>query len=309
MGVDNLDIAENSFASGGGGMRASKPALHTRSGAPSRPRRSKAARGLTLRLGYRAPFDWGRALAFLAARAIPALETIDGDVYARDGITVRDNPARACLVVEIAPAHAGAAREIAARLRALFDLDADPGAIAGVLARDPTLAPLVAARPGLRVPGAFDPFEVAVRALLGQQVSVRAASTLTARLAAASPITPAALARAVPRIGVPAARSAALRALARAVHTRAVSLERAADPAEAIVALEALPGVGPWTAHYIAMRALGWRDALPAGDLVLRRALGGIVARDLQARAEAWRPWRAYAVLHLWTACAEGDLP
>jgi AraC family transcriptional regulator, regulatory protein of adaptative response / DNA-3-methyladenine glycosylase II len=279
------------------------------------------SRSLILRLGYRKPFDWPRLLGFLAARAVPGVEDVSVEelTYRREvrlgghagAITVRDDADHACLRVELAPSLAGVAMAVAARLRNLFDLDAHPAEIAEALGADRTLAPLVKAHPGLRVPGAFDGFEVAVRAILGQQVSVRAASTLAARLVAAHGgafPTPKALAACrteeIAKLGLPAARANALIALARAVCDGSLQLDRGAAPDRTIAALEALPGVGPWTAHYVAMRALGWPDAFLAGDLIIRKALGGITARAATDRAEAWRPWRAYAVLHLWTGAS-----
>jgi len=178
-------------------------------------------------------------------------------------------------------------------------------------------------RPGLRVPGAFDPFETTVRCVLGQQVSVRAATTLSGRVAAAlgepatTPFT--GLDRrfptadvvagsdesAIARLGMPGARARAILALAQAFAAGDLKLARSGDPAAALARLVELPGVGDWTAQYLSMRTLGWPDAFPASDLVLRKALGGVTARAATTRAEAWRPFRAYAVLHLWTA--QGD--
>jgi len=214
---------------------------------------------------------------------------------------------------------------LVARVRRLFDLDARPDLIARVLGRDPHLAPLVEARPGLRVPGAIDPFEASVRALLGQQVSVAAATTLAGRFAAAfgaphaggdrltrrfptAREVAAAGPAAIARIGLPAARAAAVHALASAVARGAIRLDGARDLDPFVAELTALPGIGPWTAHYLAMRALHLPDAFPAADLGVRKALRASPSsplpppRELEARAEAWRPFRAYAVLHLWTS-------
>jgi AraC family transcriptional regulator, regulatory protein of adaptative response / DNA-3-methyladenine glycosylase II len=208
---------------------------------------------------------------------------------------------------------------VVARLRRLFDLDAEPGAIAAHLARDPRLAAHVRARPGLRVAGAFEPFEAAARAVLGQQVSLAAARTIEGRLAArlgeavATPHPD--LDRALPSaeslarrstselaalLGVPSRRAATLAAIARAIARGELALD-AGEPTRLVEQIIALPGVGLWTAHYLAMRALGWPDAFPEGDLVLRQALGGISGREARALAERWRPWRAYGATHLWT--------
>jgi AraC family transcriptional regulator of adaptative response / DNA-3-methyladenine glycosylase II len=207
------------------------------------------------------------------------------------------------------------------RLRRLFDLDANPLVIGRHLASDPRLEPLVAANPGLRVPGAWDGFELALRAVLGQQVSVRGASTLAARLCqtfgepAPTPhgtITlfapgPQSLAMATPdriaAIGLPRERAATVQGLARAVAGGTLRLHAGADPAATLAELQSIRGIGAWTAQYIVMRALGWPDAFPAGDLGLRKALAA-GERELLAAAEQWRPWRAYAALHLWMSLA-----
>ena len=204
------------------------------------------------------------------------------------------------------------------RLRALFDLDADPVVIAAALRRDRLLAPSVRSNPGLRVAGAFDGFEVAVRVVVGQQVSVAAATTISGRLARGLgmsvetpflaldrlPATAEAIVEAgedrIAGLGMPGARARTVAALARAVLDGALVL-RPGAPLEATRArLLEIPGVGPWTADMIAMRSLGAADAFPAGDLGVLRAIGTQSIRTAEARAEAWRPWRAYAAMHLW---------
>jgi AraC family transcriptional regulator of adaptative response / DNA-3-methyladenine glycosylase II len=216
--------------------------------------------------------------------------------------------------VRVADAHPLLA--IVERVRLMFDLGADPALIAEHLGSDPMLGPRLRAPPGIRTPGAWDPFELAVRAVLGQQVSVRAATTIAGRIAEAfgSPFddegglhrlfpTAAQLAGApVERAGVMPARADTIRALARAVVDGRVSLYGAADGHAAAQALMELPGIGPWTASYIAMRAYGEPDAFPSGDLVLRQAVGSCTARELEATSQAWRPWRSYAVMLLWQA-------
>jgi AraC family transcriptional regulator of adaptative response / DNA-3-methyladenine glycosylase II len=331
-----LPITEVALASGYRSLRRFHAAFSARFGRPPRalrgaeapraaPVASEPTDGFTLRLEYRPPLDWVALLGFLGARAIPGVEAVDGARWTR---VVRVGDARGTIEVEPAPGGAAAlearfslslaprALPLVARLRALFDLDAHPEVIAAQLALDPRLAPLVAARPGLRVPGAFEPFEVAVRALLGQQVSVRAATTLATRLVArAGGWVPDAATLAtwpledIRALGLPAQRARALHALALAVARGDVCLDRGVDPDATQRALLTLPGVGPWTASYVAMRALGWPDALPAGDLVLRQRLELPDARAVEARAEAWRPWRAYGVLHLWTAGPPGPAP
>jgi AraC family transcriptional regulator, regulatory protein of adaptative response / DNA-3-methyladenine glycosylase II len=205
-------------------------------------------------------------------------------------------------------------RAAAGRARLVLGLDQDHAEIDRALGSDPLLAPLVEARPRLRVAGAWDGFELAVRAVLGQQVSVAAGRRLAERLALSHgeplPEPVGSLERLFPRAerlaaaeiaGMPATRARALQALAAAVADGLVIDERQ-DLETVRAALLELPGIGPWTIEYVAMRALRDPDAFPAGDLVLRNALGGISARELLARADAWRPWRAYAAMHLWTA-------
>lgn len=330
-----LGMAEVAFASGFRSVRRFNAAFRERFGrAPSALRRSGSRAGgdtIVLRLDYRPPLDFTRSLAFLEGRAVPSVETVTDGTYRRT-VRVRDavgwisiapDPLRPSLRAEISSGLAPELMEIVVRLRRMFDLDAHPHAIAAHLASDARLAPLVAARPGVRIAGAFDPFEVLVRAILGQQVSVRGATTLARRLVEAlgEPIeTPfSELQRAFPlperlaaareadiaAIGMPGARARALIASARAVASGEVRLDPGADVDETIAALVALPGIGAWTAQYVAMRALGWPDGFPSSDLVLRRALDVESARELERHAERWRPWRAYAAMHLWTGEAE----
>jgi len=305
-------------------------------GAAGREPRDDAAAGgtwLTLRLACREPFDGRSLLQFLAARAIAGVEEVAQGRYAR---TVRV-PGGSGLVELVPPPAApggnGTAEvllrvrltglrgigQVVSRCRRLFDLDADPQAIAAALAADEALAPLVAARPGLRVPGAYDGFELAVRAVIGQQVSVRGASTLTGRLAArhgtrldgaagpAGPLSvlfprPADLADAdLAGLGLTTARQATLRALAAACAAGRLNVDPGADPDETAGRLAELPGVGPWTVAYILMRT-GDPDAFPGSDLGLRRAMERLGLEP--GRAARWRPWRAYAALHLWAALA-----
>ena len=242
----------------------------------------------------------------------------------RGWVKVEPAAGRHALTVELPMSLAGALPQLLAKLRNLFDLDARPDVIADHLGRDTHLSGGVLSNPGLRVPGAFDGFELAVRAVLGQQVSVRAATTLAGRFAEAfgEPIeTPfPALTRLSPSparvadarldeltgLGLVAARAECVRALARAVCDKVVSLEAGPDPVACMERLMALPGIGSWTAHYIAMRGLRWPDAFPHSDLGLRKALGGRPPREVLELAEAWRPWRAYAAMHLWNGSTNG---
>ncbi len=231
-------------------------------------------------------------------------------------------PGAGCLHVTLRGAGASDAPAVSARLRRLFDCDADPAVIAACLARDPVLAPLVASRPGLRLPGAWDPFETGCRAILGQQIAVAAAIRLAGALAAAfgAPLAeplgalthvfpaPEALVEAdvALALNMPRARGAAIRALAAAALADPDLFAPAESLEAAVLRFTALRGIGPWTAQYIAMRALKLPDALPVGDVGLLRALETATGRPspaaLLARAEAWRPYRAYAAQHLWAA-------
>jgi AraC family transcriptional regulator of adaptative response / DNA-3-methyladenine glycosylase II len=296
------------------------------------PRPTAPGPWLALAGPYRPPYDWDALIAFLGARAITGVETVGARRYCRaiavDGeagiVSVSPAPCNR-LAVTLHMQSDAAMPAILARVRNVFDLSADPRAIAEHLSRDPDLAPRVAARPGLRVPGAWDGFELAVRAILGQQITVHAATALAARLARdhGAPL-PASLAgvetgithlfpsaEAIARadltsLPMPRARSSALSALARAAADDPTLFAPGHDLEAAVRRLCALQGLGPWTAQYIALRALREPDAFPAADVGLQRALLGPdglrpSAADLLARAEAWRPWRAYAALHLWT--------
>lgn len=316
-----VPVTEVALASGFGSVRRFNAAFLERFGrAPSTLRSERVGPGadaevMTLRLDYRPPLDWAALLRFIAARALPGIEAVEGQTYVREvrlgphrgRVRVSEQEPGAPLHAEIAVSLAPVLMPLVARLRRLLDLDAHPLAIAEHLSRDRRLRPLVQAHPGLRVPGAFDGYEIAVRALLGQQVSVAAATTLAGRLIArcgGELPAPEALAampvEAVAAIGLPRARAAALITLATAIAGGEVVLEPGVDPLTTQAALEALPGIGPWTSSYLLMRAIGWPDAFPAGDLVLRNTLGLKTAREVTARAESWRPWRAYAALHLW---------
>jgi AraC family transcriptional regulator of adaptative response / DNA-3-methyladenine glycosylase II len=268
-------------------------------------------------------------LGFLRARAITGVESVDGDTYCRtigfDGqqgtVTVRPADGNA-LAATVRFPKLSALPQIIARLRRVFDLAADPDAIALQLVKDPTLAPLVAARPGLRVPGAWDGFELAVRAVLGQQITVPGAIRLAGALVArfGEPLrepdgalthvfpAPAALVGADPAsMGMPRSRGVALLAVAAAVVADPQIFATGRGLEEAVAQLRSLPGIGEWTAQYIAMRQLREPDAFPAADIGLMRAMANSAgvrpsATALLARAETWRPWRAYAAQHLWAS-------
>ncbi|HEY2048011.1 MAG TPA: AlkA N-terminal domain-containing protein [Caulobacteraceae bacterium] len=303
-------------------------ALRRTGAAPS----ASAGEEVRLTLPYRPPYDWDGLIGFLSMRAIEGVESVRPDRYARSieldgksGLLAVSPAPKDRLAVSIHFPRLSALPAILARVRRIFDLSADPQAIGAHLSLDPDLAWRVAARPGLRVPGAWDGFELAVRAILGQQISVGAATTLAGRIvrdhgaplpetlasveAGITHIFPPARVLAVADLSslpMPRARSASIEALAKSSADGAVPWETSSEYAEAVRELRALPGIGEWTAQYIALRALREPDAFPAADIGLQRALadgGGVrpSTAALLARAEAWRPWRAYAALHLWT--------
>lgn len=257
---------------------------------------------IELKLHYRPPYDWSAFLHFVGRRAITGLESVGGDRYCRNGISVRHNSRENCLVARIDSENVSRLRPAVEQIRFFFDLRANPGEIAAHLRKSPALKGIVAPSGGLRLPGCWDPFELAVRAILGQQVTVRGASTLAARMVERfGPPRADILAEAdLASIGLPRVRAASLQALARAVCDGSLRLDGSAAVSEVMEKLCTLPGIGPWTANYIAMRGLGDPDAFPSSDLGLLKAAGVSSPRRLEALAEAWRPWRSYAALYLW---------
>ena len=241
-------------------------------------------------LPFTLPFDFASLLRFLKARAIPGLESVDDSCYRREDVTVSLAPSQKALAVN------SPSEDVHRRVRHLFDLDADPAAIASHLGKHACLR----LRPGVRVAGCWDPFELAVRAIVGQQISVKGASTLMGRIHSSFGLTPEALAAAdLTAIGLTKSRAETLRSLAALVARDGLQLE----------GLARIRGIGPWTLQYISMRALKNSDAFPAEDLILRRAASTngapLTPKQLIARAEAWRPYRAYAVIALWQAYSE----
>lgn len=331
-----LPMSEVALAAGFGSIRRFNETFQQLFGRPpSTLRRGTGAASpgpageVAILLPYRPPYDWPAMLAFLRARAIPGVEVVARDGYAR---TIEVAGAHGTVAVRPATGNAlratiqfpqlSALPTIVARLRRVFDLIADPEVIGAHLSEDPRLAPLVAARPGLRVAGAWDGFELAVRALLGQQITVAGAATLAGRLVAAygKPLAggveglshvfpgPERLADAdLSSLGLTRARAAALGSLARAVVADPQIFGPRQSLDAAVLKLRALPGIGEWTAQYIAMREMREPDAFPAADLGLMRAMADRKGRRpspgaLLARAERWRPWRAYAAQHLWAS-------
>ena len=325
-----LTLPEVALASGFGSLRRFHAAWQQHYGlSPGALRRSAAlqlAGTVSLRLGWRPPYDAVAMLDFLGRRALAGMEqpcrdgwglrrTLrlgQGERVHTGWVQVHFEPADLRVQVTLSESLAPALPALISRLRSWLDLDADPQAI------DAVLGPSFPSSQGLRVPGTLDGFELAVRAVLGQQITVAAARTLAVRLVQAlgDPIetpfqgldrlfpTPAAVAAAEPdqlgRLGIVRQRQGALQALARAVLQGRLQLHPGADVVQNCAALQTLPGIGDWTAQYIAMRALRWPDAFPAADVALQKALGVRSAKAAAAASEAWRPWRSYAVLRAW---------
>jgi AraC family transcriptional regulator of adaptative response / DNA-3-methyladenine glycosylase II len=333
----SLPMAEIAFAAGFGSIRRFNETFQALFGRP--PGALRRAKGPELPVGaqgeidlllrYQPPYDWPAMLEFLRRRAIPGIERVTGNCYARtlqlDGaagtVTVRPGDGHALRATVRFP-KLSALPSIIARLRRVFDLAADPAPIAAHLAKDPALAPLVKARPGLRVPGAWDGFELAIRAVLGQQITVVAAARLAGRLVAAhgkrlakpdGDLThvfprPEALAGAdLTSLGMPRSRAMALSAVAAAAVADTHLFDATCALDDAITRLRSIRGVGEWTAQYIALRQLREPDAFPAADIGLMRAMASRDGRahsssELLDRANPWRPWRAYAAQHLWAS-------
>jgi AraC family transcriptional regulator of adaptative response / DNA-3-methyladenine glycosylase II len=329
----DLTIIEIAFAAGFGSVRQLNRACRDVFRMPPRELRARrrasdrlaADGGLLLRLPYKGPLDWPRMLDYFAARAIPGVEDVSDGVYRRT-IVLDGDPG----VLEVLAggddhllllAHLPHWRElihIVERARRLASLDVDPDEPARHLGDDPIIGPLLRARPGIRPPGTWDPFETGVRAIIGQQVTIAAANTIAGRLVQrhGQPVaglteldlthtfpSPEALATAdLSGIGIPRSREEAIRSFARAVTEDTVRLDRSVSLEQLVSSITAIDGLGPWTANYLALR-LGERDAYPTTDLGLQRALGRRMRRSVEAPdelSERWRPWRAVAATHLW---------
>lgn len=269
---------------------------------------------------YTAPYDWAAVWQFLAVRATPGVERADAGGYSRSisvngftgSIAVAPFPGADALMVDVAIADPALIPGIVESVARMFDVDHDPSVVATTFSGDRLLKKPLAAHAGVRLPGAWDPFELAVRAILGQQVSVRAATTMAGRVASTwgekietehgadrlfpwpATLTDARL----ENVGIIRKRADTIRVLAQ----RVTSGELSFDSATVLEDLRSIAGIGDWTAQYIAMRALKHTDAFPSGDLVLRRKAGNCTARVLERRSHKWRPWRAYAVMLLWQA-------
>ena len=332
-----MPVTELAFASGFSSLRRFNDAFRTRYGmAPTRLRKKGVEKGSPLmgegtsivQLSYRPPYDWTGMLVFLKGRELKGVEWVTEDFYARTvqlghckgWIKVTQCKERNALMLEFTHSLAPVLPGLLNRIRDMFDLNARPEIISKHLARDRILRPWVRANPGLRVPGAFHGFEMGLRAILGQQVSVKSATTIACRVVASfgqpivtpfpelSRLTPASarIARAsvdsLAKHGIVSARCRSMLALAQAQVSGRLSLDGGDHhrPESTIERLAALPGIGQWTAHYIAMRALRWPDAFPKEDIAVRNNLGGVTAKEAEEMSEGWRPWRSYAVLHIW---------
>ena len=336
----HLPMTELAYAAGFGSVRRFNALFEQRyKMTPGAIRRTAQdeSEGLVLRLAYRPPYAWDALIAYLGGRAMPGLESIvDKSAYVRSvqmegktgWIKVTHLPERGQLALQVAPSLSTVLMPLLAKVRTQFDLDANPTVIQSHLQDDALLAQQMARTPGLRVPGAFDIFELAIRAVLGQQVSVASATTVSGRLVRAfgEPIstpfagvthhfpTPSALAQLtveeVATIGLPKLRAATLQNLARFALAGGLQIKLGTRPEAVVAELKTVAGVGEWTAQYIALRALRFPDAFPAGDLGLQKAAAlapetRITEKQLLQRAQAWSPWRSYAALLLWQSLSK----
>ena len=311
----NLPFSEIAFAAGFQSLRRFNEAVRaTYRRNPNELRReappyAAAESAIELKLHYRPPYDWNAFLRFVRARAVPGLEQVDASSYRRNGVSVTQCPAKHCLVACISTGSVKNIRSVADRARSFFDLRANSSEIAAHLAKSPLLKNSVKRHPGLRVPGSWDGFELAVRAMLGQQVTVKGASTLNGRLIErfGPPKAEVLAAAELTVIGIPKARAESIRSFARAVADGRIRFDALAASEEMISKMCEIPGVGPWTANYIAMRTLADPDAFPASDLGLLKAAGLTSPKRLEEIAEAWRPWRAYAAMYLWESLRDKE--
>jgi AraC family transcriptional regulator, regulatory protein of adaptative response / DNA-3-methyladenine glycosylase II len=331
-----LKVIDVAFASGFSSLRRFNDAFRAKYRlSPSSLRKRKTAAtesGVMLRLGYRPPLAWLPLVRFLSSRGATRIEKLEGARYFRTArigqhigwFAAEANDAQHQVMVEVSQSLVPALTPLSAKLRHLFDLDASPTTIEAHLKGDRRLAPLLRRTPGLRLPGALDSFEVSLRAVLGQQISVKAATTIFGRFVErfGAPVeTPvegldrvaplaadvaAASAQDIISLGLTAARATTVRSLARAFAEGGLVLHPGMRASDAVERLQHVPGIGPWTAHYIAMRVLGDPDAFPHSDLGLMHALEIKQPKEILATAETWRPWRAYAAIHLWHGLAAG---
>jgi AraC family transcriptional regulator of adaptative response / DNA-3-methyladenine glycosylase II len=332
-----LPVTEIAFASGFSSLRRFNDAFTTRYRMPPTRLRKKAVKDAsamngsttsTLQLSYRPPYDWHGILNFLRVRELKGVEWVTDDFYARavllgesrGWIRITQAEKKHALMLEFSHSLAPVLPALLNRVRGLFDVNARPEIISGHFAKDKILGPLVKANPGMRVPGAFNGFETGLRAILGQQVTVKSATTVASRFVTAfgepivtpfpelNRLTPSAgrVARSgvakLAKLGIMSARCKSILGLAQAQASGKLSLDSGNhhSPEDTIERLAELPGIGRWTANYIAMRVLRWPDAFPKEDIAVRNNLGGVTAKQAEEMSQAWRPWRSYAVLHIW---------
>jgi len=330
-----LPVTEIAFASGFSSLRRFNDAFRSRYRMPPSQLRKQLTRNShqpvspetsSLQLSYRPPYDWQGILSFLSSRTLKSAEYVTDHAYFRSvrlgqhkgWVKVSHTPTKNALLMAFSHTLTPTLPALLGRIRNLFDLSAHPDLITKQLQNEPLLKTQVKQNPGLRVPGAFDGFELAVRAILGQQVTVKAATTLACRFVEAfgeqiqTPVK--ALTRFSPTVeriasatvdeiaslGIISSRAKSIIALAQAFNRGTLRLNVGMKPEHTIKQLIALPGIGPWTAHYIAMRALRWADAFPKEDIAVRNNLGGVSAKRAEQMSQPWRPWRSYAVLHIW---------
>jgi AraC family transcriptional regulator of adaptative response / DNA-3-methyladenine glycosylase II len=333
----SLPMTGIAFASGFSSLRRFNDAFSSRYGIPPSRLRKVASDGQssliatetsTIQLSYRPPYDWEGMLTFLKARELKGIEWVTDDFYSRTvhlgnckgWIKLTHEKIKNTLMLKFTHNLTPVLPVLLRRVRNLFDLNARPDVINQHLIRDKILGPLIKTNPGTRVPGAFNGFEMGIRAILGQQITVKAATTIASRLVKAfcEPIdtpfselhyltpSPEPFAKTsiedIAQHGVVSARCKSIIALAGAHVSGRLSLDDGIhyDPEIVVKRLSELPGIGSWTAHYIAMRALRWTDAFPTGDIVILKRLGGVTAKEAEAISQAWRPWRSYATIHLW---------
>jgi AraC family transcriptional regulator, regulatory protein of adaptative response / DNA-3-methyladenine glycosylase II len=338
-----LTVTDAAMAAGFGSIRRFNDAFkkHYRL-TPSSLRKEKRShgdkdRGITLSLGHRPPFAWESLMSFLAARAVPGVESVVDSTYRRTAaiekggtvhcgwISVENDARRNALSVTLAPGLLPVLSQALARIRLLFDVNCSPAQISEKLAAMSEIAPDIYV-PGIRLPGCFDPFDISVQAILGQQVTVKAARTVAGRLAATfgkrSETPFEGLSLVFPRaeeicrlpgpiedrlgpLGITSAKARSISALATALTTGVITLSYGTDPSDVMKRLATLPGFGPWTVQYVAMRALGWPDAFPHTDYGVRKALGNRTPQEIADQSLLWSPWRSYATILLWNSLSQ----
>ena len=325
-----LPMTEIAMSSGYGSVRRFNDHIrkvYNRSPTLLRDKRSvDADAGVKLRLPYREPFDFEGMLAFLAMRAVPQIESIVEGAYVRtlqiDGETgllnVSQDVENRCLVCKVELTNTRPLMKVVEKVRTLFDLDADPSEINQCLSENGELTDLIAENPGQRLPGAWDPFEVAVRAIVGQQVSVKGATTVMSRIVdrygerigetVLFPTPESLAALSVENLSMPNKRAQAIKDMAAAVVRGEIDLARSNSSEILVGQMTAIKGIGPWTAQYVTMRALNDPDAFLHSDLVILKSAASLLGiqseKEMLERSQAWRPWRAYAGMHLWRYAA-----